>query len=257
LRIIVPVRAIDLNCDIGDSDPAIGPDTAELMSLVSSVNIACGVHAGTPLTVADAVRLAARCGVAIGAHPGLADRVGQGRHHADLSASDAHVLVRYQLGALAPLVQDAGARLRHVKVHGALYNLAARRRDLADAIVAAVRAFDPALILVGLSGSELLRAATAAGLRSAGEAFADRRYEPDGSLTPRAEIDALIDDEAEAVAQVMMLVERGEVRARSGAAVGVDAQTICLHGDGAHALGFARRLRGSLAAAGIAVKALS
>lgn len=251
------MRAIDLNCDIGDSDPTIRPDTAELISLVSSVNITCGVHAGTPGSIADAISLALRCGVAIGAHPGLPDRGGHGRRHIEVTADDVHLLMRYQLAAIGSLIDHAHTRLRHVKVHGALYNLAAARRDLADAIAAAVRDFDPALILVGLSGSELIRAAEAAGLRHASEAFADRRYEPDGTLTPRTEAHAFINDDAEAIAQTMLLVEHGEVRAHSGATVRVDAQTVCLHGDGPHALAFARRVRSALGAAGIAVRPMA
>jgi UPF0271 protein len=248
---------VDLNCDLGDSEPAIAPATSELLSLVTSVNIACGVHAGTPLTVAETVRLAARSGVAIGAHPGLPDRAGDGRRTIAVSAQDAHALVLYQVAALEALVKAEGSRLTHVKPHGALYNMASTDRGLADAIAAAVKAFDPGLRLIGLSGSELLRAAGAAGLRAASEVFADRSYQADGTLTPRRMPDAILADEAIATAQATRMVLEGRVRATSGTDISVLADTVCLHGDGPHAVGFARRIRDALKAAGIEVRGLA
>ena len=144
--------SVDLNCDLGDSEPAVLPGTRELLTLVTSVNIACGVHAGTPATVAENVRLAVQAGVVIGAHPGLLDREGEGRRSLTLSPQEAYPLMLYQLGAVAALVRNEGARLAHVKPHGALYNMASQDRALADAIAAAVKSFDPGLRLVGLSG---------------------------------------------------------------------------------------------------------
>lgn len=249
--------SVDLNCDLGDSEPPITSVTSELLSLVSSVNIACGVHAGTPLTVADTVRLAARASVAIGAHPGLPDRAGDGRRAMTISPRDAFALVLYQVGALAALVRSEGARLIHVKPHGALYNLAATDRALADAIAAAVKAFDPGLCLVGLSGSELPRAAHAADLRPVSEVFADRTYQSDGTLTPRTMANAIIADERVATAQATRMVVEGRVRSTSGDDVPVRADSVCVHGDGPHAAAFARRVREALQAAGIAIRGLS
>jgi 5-oxoprolinase (ATP-hydrolysing) subunit A len=254
VRIIVTMRSIDLNCDIGDSDPAITADTLALMQTVTSVNIACGVHAGDPVSVDEAVRLALQSGAAIGAHPGLLDREGHGRRAVTLDPREVSALVTYQVGALAAMVRSHGGRMRHVKPHGALYNIAAKRRDLADAIAAAVHAVDPTLTLVGLSGSALIDAARAKGLRAASEAFADRTYESDGTLTPRTEPGALITETAAAVAQVLQIVKDNTVRACSGQTIAIEADTICVHGDGPHALVFARSLREMLGADGITLR---
>jgi len=215
------------------------------------------VHGGDPPTVATLVRLAARRGVAIGAHPGLPDRASDGRREVAITPGDVHALVLYQIGAVDAFVRADGLRLRHVKPHGALYNMAAKDRALADAIAGAVARFDPAIVLVGLSGSELIHAAADAGLRSASEVFADRSYESDGTLTPRAEPGALIDDEAAVVAQVRRMIGDGRVRSRDGHDVLVQADSVCVHGDGPHALLFARRVRESLAADGVAFRALA
>ena len=252
------MRSIDLNCDLGDGSPAESTQTIEdLLSLVSSANIACGLHAGDPSTVAATVRLAVQKGVAIGAHPGFADREGRGRRSMEVTPPQIYDLVLYQLGAVGAFARAEGARLRHVKPHGALYNMAAKDRGLADAIAAAVKAFDPTLRLVGPGGSELLRAADSAGLPFASEVFADRRYEPDASRTPRGQAGALIEDEAVAVAQALRLITEGRVRAVDGRDIGILADTLCLHGDSAHAVSLARSLRTALHAAGITVKALS
>jgi len=239
---------LDLNCDLGEG---AGHD-AELMPLITSANIACGAHAGDAATMRATVALAQRHGVAIGAHPGYADRANFGRREVVLPAAALRELVTTQIAALARL-----GPLRHVKPHGALYNLAARDREVAAVVADAVRAANPRLILFALAGSELARAGRAAGLAVAKEIFADRTYRHDGSLTPRSQPDALITDEAAAVAQVLRMVRGGGVRKTNGARVRVRADTVCLHGDGPHAVAFARRLRRELSAAGIEIKAFS
>ncbi|HEX7554331.1 MAG TPA: 5-oxoprolinase subunit PxpA [Geothrix sp.] len=250
-------KTIDLNCDMGESFGAwtMGQDEA-LLDLVTSANIACGLHAGDPATMLRTVRCAAAKGVALGAHPSLPDLQGFGRRTMGITLDEARGLVLYQVGALAAFAKAAGTRLRHVKPHGALYNMAARDRALADAIAGAVRDFDPALILVGLSGSELIKAGQEIGLSCASEVFADRGYEPDGSLSPRSAPGAMITDEDAAVARVLRMVLEGRVESRTGVDVGLQAETVCIHGDQPQALAFARRLRWALEEAGIEVRAL-
>jgi UPF0271 protein len=247
------VTTIDLNCDMGESFGAwtMGQD-AEVLAHVSSANIACGFHAGDPVTMRRTVVAAVARGVAIGAHPSLPDLAGFGRREMRVSADETYALTLYQIGALAAMARAAGAGLRHVKPHGALYNMAAKDRVLADAIAAAVRDFDAALILVGLAGSELPRAGEAAGLAVAHEAFADRRYQVDGSLMPRAKAGAVIDDVDDAVAQAISIAVRGEAQAASGM-LSIRADTICVHGDRPDAATFARRLRQGLESAGVRV----
>ena len=250
------MKTIDLNCDMGESFGAwtMGQDDA-VLAHVTSANIACGFHAGDPLTMRRTVAAAAKRGVAIGAHPSLPDLAGFGRRAMRVSADETYAMTLYQIGALAAVARAAGTQLHHVKPHGALYNMAARDRRLADAIAAAVRDFDRALILVGLAGSELPGAGAAAGLAVAHEAFADRRYRADGSLQPRREPDAVIVQSDEAIAQAMAMVREGRVRAVDGDIVELQADTLCVHGDGAHAVAFARQLRAALEAADIAVRA--
>jgi UPF0271 protein len=242
------VKSIDLNCDLGEG---AGHD-AELMPLITSANIACGAHAGDEATMQAAVALAQKHGVAIGAHPGFADREHFGRRELPLTPDEVRKLVAWQIDALRAL-----GPVWHVKPHGALYNMAARDAALAAAVASAVHAADPALVLFGLAGSELLRAGRALGLRVAGEVFADRTYQRDGSLTPRLRPDALIGDEAAAVAQVLRMVREGVVRATDGTEVPVAADTVCVHGDGPHAVAFARRLNVELRRAGVAVRAFA
>ena len=239
---------IDLNCDLGEG---AGQD-AELMPLITSANIACGAHAGDAATMRATVALAQRHGVAIGAHPGYADREHFGRRELNLSPARAGELVRSQIEAIRAL-----APLRHVKLHGALYHQSARDAALAESIAEAVRALDPALTLFVLPDSALACAAAARGLRIANEVFADRTYQRDGSLTPRSRPDALIHDERDAVAQVLRLIREGVVRATDGLDVPIRADTVCLHGDGPHPVAFARRLRGALHAANVEVRAFS
>jgi UPF0271 protein len=251
-------RSIDLNCDMGESYGAwtMGQDEA-VMPLVSSANIACGFHAGDPTVMRRTVHLAKRHGVSIGAHVSLPDLQGFGRREMKLSPDEARDLTLVQIGALAAIARAEDARLVHVKPHGALYNMAARDERLADAIARAVREFDPALILFGLAGSALPRAGAALGLRVAHEAFCDRRYEADGSLTPRTLPGAVIDDPSAAASQLAALVTTGEVGSREGARIHVACDTVCVHGDRSDAAAFARALRARLDADGIAVRAIA
>ncbi len=244
---------IDLNCDLGEG---AGHDP-ELMPLITSANIACGAHAGDEATMRASIALAKKHGAALGAHPGFVDRENFGRHERPVLPDEVYQLVLTQTQALQRLAREAGARVAHVKPHGALYNLAARNTLLADAVAHAVYEADPRLVLFGLAGSHLLSAGRACGLEAASEVFADRTYQSDGSLTPRGRADALIQDEDAAVAQVLRLVREGKVRATDGSDVAMGADTVCVHGDGPHAVPFARRLRAELAKAGIEVKAIN
>ncbi|MFP9429038.1 5-oxoprolinase subunit PxpA [Enterobacter sp. LM3] len=242
---------IDLNADLGEG----GSADAELMTLVSSVNIACGFHAGDAQTMLTSVRNAIKNGVAIGAHPGFPDRENFGRTAMVLPPETVYAQTLYQTGALEAIVRAQQGVLRHVKPHGMLYNQAAKDPVLADAIASAVRDCDPQLILVGLAGSELIRAGQRLGLATRQEVFADRGYQADGSLVPRTQPGALITDEEQALAQTLEMVRTGQVIAIDGTSAKVQADTVCLHGDGEHALRFARRLRAAFAEHGILVSA--
>lgn len=250
------MTAVDLNADVGEGfgTYALGDDEA-ILTCVTSANIACGFHAGDPATMRRTVQLALAHGVAIGAHPGLPDLVGFGRRELAISLEEAYDLIVYQVGALRAFAAVAGTVVRHVKPHGALYNMAARRTDLAMAVATAVRDVDPTLILFGLAGSELIRAGNALGLTTANEVFADRRYERDGSLTPRTEHDAVIADPAESTDQVIRMIREGRVCSRGGDDVAIRADTICLHGDGPHAVQLAQRLQAALTAEGLVIRA--
>ncbi|WP_404828957.1 LamB/YcsF family protein [Effusibacillus dendaii] len=227
----------------------------QILEFVTSANIACGFHAGDPGTMKKTVELALQKGVAVGAHPGLPDLIGFGRRNIDISPQEAYDLVVYQIGALYGFVKAAGASLQHVKPHGAFYNMAAKNRKLADAIAQAIYNVDPQLILFGLSGSELIQAGEAIGLRTASEVFADRTYQQDGSLTPRRQPDALITDGQKAVQQVVRMIKEGKVTSQQGIDVSIKADTVCIHGDGPHALEFARQIHNMLPLSGVAVQA--
>ncbi|HEX7801923.1 MAG TPA: 5-oxoprolinase subunit PxpA [Pseudoxanthomonas sp.] len=242
---------IDFNCDLGEG---VGDDAA-ILPFISSASIACGFHAGSPELMRETVNLCGEHGVAIGAHPSFADRENFGRIAQSISPGDAYALTLYQIGALDAFVRAAGLRLNHVKPHGAFYNQAARDRELADAIAAAVRDYDPGLILYGLAGSALTQAGAARGLRVAQEAFAERRYEADATLTPRSRADANIEHSAEAAIQVAALLRDGAVTARTGEPVPLHADSICLHGDRPDAARFARELRTAIENAGFDVRA--
>jgi UPF0271 protein len=244
---------VDLNADVGEG---CGQDAA-LMSLISSANIACGIHAGDVDSMREAVMLARDHGVAIGAHPSFPDREHFGRREMQLDASDVRQCIVAQIESLATVAAVAGTRLRHVKPHGALYNMAARERPLADAIARAVRAFDRSLVLFGLPGSELLRAGEAEGLRLASEGFADRAYAPDGSLVSRTRPGAVIHDPGEVVRRSLKIVTEGRVTAIDGSELQLDVSTLCVHGDTAGAQELTRRLRAGLEQQGIVVRAVS
>jgi UPF0271 protein len=244
------MRCVDLNCDLGEG---AGHD-AELMPLITSANIACGIHAGDGGTMRVAVELALRHGVGIGAHPGLNDRAHFGRRELPVSPAEVHLLVLTQTRLLQIIARQCGARVAHVKPHGALYNLAARDAALAGAVAGAVHEAGPDLVLFGLAGSELVKAGQARGLRVAQEVFADRTYQPDGSLTPRTQPGAVITDATAAVAQVRQMIRDGEVTATDGSRVPITADTVCLHGDGPQAVFFANRLRTELKKAMIEFK---
>ena len=235
---------VDLNADLGEGS---GSDR-QLLQLVSSANIACGFHAGDAQTMLQSVRWALEFGVAIGAHPSFPDRENFGRTAMQLPPETVYAQVLYQIGALKTLAESEGGKLAHVKPHGMLYNQAAVDPLLAEAIARAVYAVDAQLVLVGLANSESIRAAQHLGLRTRQEVFADRGYQSDGTLVPRSQPGALIDDEQQAIAQTLQMVRDGSVRAVSGEQVAVRAETVCLHGDGAHALAFAVRLRDAFAA---------
>ena len=242
---------LDFNCDLGEG---CGDDAA-IIPLLSSASIACGFHAGDARTMRDTVALCVRHGVAIGAHPSFADREHFGRRELPTAPDDVYALVRQQLDALDALAREQGARVRHLKPHGALYNLAARDRAIADAIAAATHDVDPGLWLVGLSGSALTDAGAALCLRVAHEAFAERRYEADGTLTPRALPGAVIDTLDETLAQVRGLLRDGAVTTRTGERVALRMDTLCLHGDRPDAVAFARALRDTLQAEGVRIRA--
>ncbi|AJI96016.1 lamB/YcsF family protein [Yersinia ruckeri] len=242
---------VDLNADLGEGCA----NDRELLQWVSSANIACGFHAGDAEIMRQSVRWAMEFGVAIGAHPSFPDRKNFGRTAMQLPPETVYTQVVYQLGALAAVVKAEGGRMQHVKPHGMLYNQAARDPQLADAIARAVKAVDPKLRLVGLAGSELILAGQRAGLQTRQEVFADRRYQADGSLVPRSEPDALIDSNAQALSQTLTMVQQQRVQARDGTWVAVQADTVCVHGDGEHALAFARRLYDSFIQHNISISA--
>jgi UPF0271 protein len=248
---------IDLNSDLGES---FGPwpmgQDAALMASISSANVACGFHAGDPGAMRATVALARASGVAVGAHPGFPDLVGFGRRELKATPQEVEDFVVYQVAALAGIAAAQGVALQHVKAHGALYNMACRDRALADAIAKAVAQFDRTLILFGLPNSELLRAGAAAGLPVAAEVFADRAYEKDGSLAGRNKPGSVIHDPDVVVARAIRMVREKEVVALDGSVIGLEAETICLHGDTPGAADLARAVRTGLEAAGIAIKPL-
>ena len=248
---------IDLNSDLGES---FGPwpmgDDAALMASISSANVACGFHAGDPGAMRATVALAKAGGVAVGAHPGFPDLAGFGRREMKASPQEVEDFVVYQVAALAGIAATQGVRLRHVKAHGALYNMACRDRALAGAIARAVAAIDKGLILFGLPNSELINAGREAGLAVAAEVFADRAYEADGSLASRQKAGSVIHDQAAVVARAITMVRDRRVVALDGSMVALEADTICLHGDTEGAAGLARAVRAGLEGAGVQVHSL-
>lgn len=245
---------VDLNCDMGESFGAykMGHDE-DILDFVTSANIACGFHAGDPATMRKTVKMALEKNVGIGAHPGLQDLVGFGRRNINISPQEAYDLAVYQIGALSGFVQAEGGRLQHVKAHGAFYNMAAKDAALSEAIAEAVYKINPELILFGLSGSELVKAGEKIGLRTANEVFSDRTYQPDGTLTPRTQPNALITDTDTAIGQVIRMVKEQKVQTIQNQDIAIQAETICIHGDGVRALDFAEAISKSLEKAGIGV----
>ena len=233
---------IDINCDMGEG---IGNDEA-IMPFVTSANIACGYHAGDEQTIRSTILLAKKHGVRIGAHPSFHDRENFGRTEMPCTPDEVYHLVHKQLMLFKKVADECGMETQHVKPHGALYNMAARDEEMAMAIALAIKDFNSHLHLYGLSNSHLISAAKKFGLRSKQEVFADRTYRDDGSLTPRSEPNAMIEDEEKAVQQVLQMVEQKTVTTTSGKTIPIQADTICIHGDGVHAVAFAKRLHTAL-----------
>ena len=251
-------QSIDLNCDMGESFGAwrMGNDAA-LMDVVSSINVACGFHAGDTTTMRETVQIAINKSVAIGAHPSFLDLQGFGRREMSLSSSETFDVVLYQVSALKGICEAFGAKLHHVKPHGALYNLAAKDVKVAAAVANAVKKIDANLIFYGLSGSFLISEAEKIGLRTASEVFADRTYQADGSLTPRNQPNALIDSTEKSLTQVLQMINEKSVTAINGQKINIKAETICIHGDGAHALEFAQAIQTRLKTENILIKSFS
>lgn len=244
---------LDMNSDMGESFGAytMGNDL-EILDYVTSANIACGFHAGDPNTMHKTVAAAVERGVAVGAHPGLPDLQGFGRREMQVSASEVYDMTVYQVGALAAFAKVMGTRLNHVKTHGALYNMTVKNAVLAESFARAVRDIDPTL-LVYVANANMTRAALDAGLPVAYEVYADRSYQDDGTLTPRSQPHAMIEDSEQAIAQVKKMVVDKHVVALSGKQVPVRADTLCIHGDQPGAALFAKRIRAALEADGIEI----
>ncbi|QYR23984.1 LamB/YcsF family protein [Paenibacillus sp. sptzw28] len=249
------MRTVDLNCDFGEGYGAytFGQDEA-LLRHVTSVNIACGFHAGDPHTIREAVEMAVAAGTEIGAHPGLPDRVGFGRREMAVSPQEVYDLTLYQIGALDAFVRAAGGKLRHVKPHGALYHMTGKRVDLAEALVRAVRDYDKQLLIYGQSGSVLTAEATRQYMTPVSEVFADRTYMQDGSVTSRSRPDSVVSTPEDALRQALTMVTMGAAPTIKGGKTPVQADTICLHGDGPHAAEFAKALRQGLEMSGVILK---
>jgi 5-oxoprolinase (ATP-hydrolysing) subunit A len=245
---------IDLNCDMGESYGAwsMGADV-QIMPLISSANIACGFHAGDPGTIRTTVKLAIDHGVAVGAHPSLPDLMGFGRRVMQIKPQEMYDLVLYQAGAVQAFARAAGGHLHHVKCHGALYNMAADDLPLSRAMAQAVKDLGGDVMLYGLANSPMLAVAADAGLRVAGEGFADRGYTNAGRLAPRGEAGGMIEDADQAVAQALTMIQAGFVTSLTGKRVPVSIQTLCLHGDQSGAVLFARALRAAFASNGIGI----
>ncbi|PCE25978.1 hypothetical protein BWP39_15730 [Paraburkholderia acidicola] len=243
------MKAIDLNVDMGEG---FGNDIA-LLEFATSVNIACGWHAGDAATMRRTAAAALKRGVAIGAHPSYSDRENFGRVVLNVTTDEIYTGVLYQIGALAAIVKGLGGHVSHVKPHGALYNEAERDENVADAIVRAVRDHDSSMAVFGLAEGQLVDAARRAGLTAFDEVFADRGYTAEGKLVPRNEPGALIEADADALQQVLEMVRHQHVKSVSGGYVSVRPDTVCLHGDGEHALTFAQEIRAALRSEGVTV----
>ena len=248
---------IDLNCDLGESfgNYKIGMDE-EVIKFISSANIACGFHASDPLVMVKTVSLAKESGVSIGAHPGYPDLVGFGRRNMNVAPEELKAMVQYQIGALNAFCKASGVKMNHVKPHGAMYNMAAKDEKLALAISAGIAEVDDSLILLGLSGSELLKAANQIGLKCANEVFADRAYEEDGSLVARTKAGAVITNEEEVIERVIKMIKEHKVKAITGKEIEIKPDSICVHGDNPKALNFVKVIRERLIKENIKIEAL-
>jgi UPF0271 protein len=248
--------SVDLNCDLGESFGSwtMGLDE-QIIPLITSANVACGFHASDPDVMAHTVHIAKMAGIAIGAHPGYPDIQGFGRRAMKLSPQEAKHAIMYQTGALSAFAAAEGVSLQHVKPHGALYNAAGSDYELAKAIAEGIKAVNPNLILLGLSGSCMLQAADECGLRCVREVFADRAYEEDGSLVSRAKEGSIITDENLAVTRVLKMIQQQKVTAITGKEIPIVAESICVHGDNVHALAFVKKIRAALEKEHINIKA--
>lgn len=232
----------DLNCDMGEG---IGNDEA-IMPFITSANISCGFHAGNGDTIRHTMSLAVKHNVLVGAHPSFRDKENFGRKEMHLGHDKLYAIVLEQLIKIDLIAKEKGATLHHVKPHGALYNMAAKDKEIAGTIALAVKDFNEDLFLYGLSNSFLISEAKALGLKTANEVFADRTYQDDGSLTPRSQPNALIEDEEQCIQQVLQMVKQGTVTTASGKIIPMIADTICIHGDGKHAVSFAKKIHEAL-----------
>ena len=249
------MSCVDLNCDLGESFGAytMGMDEA-VVPHVTSINVACGYHAGDPLTMEKTVALAARYKVAVGAHPGFPDLLGFGRRPMTVTPEEAGAYVKYQMGALQAFAKSHGLKLQHVKPHGALYNMAARDEVLARGIAQAIASVDSSIYLMGLAGSVMLIEAEKAGLPVISEVFADRAYNDDGSLVNRKLPGAVIHDADEAAARAVKMARDNKVVSINGKTIDIRADSICVHGDNEAAIELVKKIRVSLAAEGISVR---
>ncbi|KOO51212.1 LamB/YcsF family protein [Viridibacillus arvi] len=247
---------VDLNCDLGESfgQYKLG-EQEEILNYITSANVACGFHAGDPTVMRETVKMAIAKGVKIGAHPGLPDLNGFGRRPMQITPQEGYDMVVYQIGALQGFLSTFGEKMQHVKPHGALYNMAAKDQALSEAIAQAVYDVSPELVLFGLAGSELTKAGEKLGLQTAHEVFSDRTYQADGSLTSRTQSDALVTDEEQSVNQVVTMVKEGYIESQQQTKVLLRADTVCIHGDGVHALAFAKYIRNTLEKNNINVQA--
>ena len=245
---------VDLNSDLGESFGryTLGMDE-KVIPLISSANVACGYHASDPVVMDKTVAMAKAARIKVGAHPGFPDLMGFGRRNMSVSPAEAKAYVLYQLGALYGFCKAHGVEIQHVKPHGALYNMAAKDYELSKAICEGIKEFDSGLIVLALSGGELVKAAMDLGLPVAREVFADRGYEEDGTLVDRRKEGAMITDEKEAISRVVRMVKEEKVRAVTGKDIEIQADSICVHGDGAKALEFVEKIRQAFGEEGIEV----
>lgn len=250
--------SVDLNSDLGESFGryTIGADD-KVIPLITSANVACGFHASDPVVMEKTIRMAREAGIQVGAHPGYPDLMGFGRRNMNVSPAEAKAYTLYQIGALDAFCKAQGLKLQHVKPHGAFYNMAAKDYKLAKGICEAIAEYDSNLILMALSGSEMIRAAQDCGLRAASEVFADRAYEEDGSLVSRTKEGAMITDENEAIARVIRMIKEQKVTSITGKDIPLKADSVCVHGDGAKALAFVKKIREALTKEGIAIRPLA